>query len=61
MYIVLKILEGNYIFSLSISSSPSISSSKSDSELGSNRLLEETPKSVIAPLLIYTLLDYAYV
>jgi hypothetical protein len=61
MYIVLKILEGNYIFSSSISSPPSISSSKSDSESGSNRSSEETPESVVAPLPIHTLLDHAYV
>jgi hypothetical protein len=37
----------NYIFSLLISSSPLILLSKSDSESVLNRLLEETPKSVV--------------
>jgi hypothetical protein len=44
---VLKILEENYIFSSSISLSPLILLSKSDSKSGLNRLLEETPKLVV--------------
>jgi hypothetical protein len=44
---VLKILEGNYIFSLSISLSPLILLSKSDSKSGLNRLLEETPELIV--------------
>jgi hypothetical protein len=73
MYTVLKILEGNYIFSSFSSSSPLISSSKSDSdyESGSNRSSEETPKSVVTSFSSSTftanwcrsipILDHAYI